>query len=171
MWFPSDWVDASGWINIEGKREAVVAIVKRSMDCTPEEVFEVLLDAYLYPDWVVGAKSIRRVDDEWPSVGAAFYHRVGAGAAEVKDKSEILELDSPRRLVLRTYARPAGIARVVLTASPNGNGATVAIDEQPEEGTRMRSFARFIDPAVHLRNVESLRRLEGVIKKESSPGT
>lgn len=148
-----------------------MAIVKREMDCTPEEVFKVLLDAHRYPDWVVGAKSIRSVDDGWPSVGAAFYHRVGAGGAEVKDKSEILELEAPRRLVLRTYARPAGIARVVLTASPSGSGTTVAIDEQPEEGTRMKSFSRFIDPAVHVRNVESLRRLENVIKEKAAHGS
>ena len=148
-----------------------MAIVKREMDCTAEEVFDVLLDAYLYPDWVVGAKSIRSVDDEWPSIGAAFYHRVGAGAAEVKDKSEILELDAPRRLVLRTYARPAGIARVVLTASPNGKGTMVTIDEQPEEGTKMKWFTRFIDPAVHVRNVECLRRLEDVIQNGGSRST
>lgn len=138
------------------------------MNCTPEEVFKVLLDAYLYPRWVVGAKSIRRVDDEWPSIGAAFYHRVGAGAAEVKDKSEILELDAPRRLVLRTYVRPAGIARVVLTAHADGSNTLVTIEEELEEGTRMKSFSRLVDPVIHLRNVESLRRLEGLIKNGGS---
>ena len=154
-----------------------MAITRRSMEADPEEVFGALLDPYMYAEWVVGAKSIRGADEHWPAVGSAFNHRIGAGEAEVKDKSEILELDSPNRIALRTFVRPFGIARVVIEAAREGDGrARVSIFEEPEIGTRMRLLARLVDPLIHLRNVESLRRLERVIRirrsgaSSSNPG-
>jgi uncharacterized protein YndB with AHSA1/START domain len=147
-----------------------MAITERNFDGSPSDVFDVLLDARQYPNWVVGAKSIRAVDDDWPRVGSAFHHRLGAGAAEVTDRTEILDLDAPHRIELRTYARPLGVARVVITARRAGDGTIVAISEQPETGTRMRMVARLLDPLIHVRNVESLRRLEHVVRILRSHG-
>ena len=145
-----------------------MAVSERTMDCSPVEVFDVLLDSYLYKYWVVGSKDIRDVDDSWPSVGSAFYHCVGAPGADIKDKSEVLELDVPHRIVLRAYARPLGVARVTISARPSGDKTIVAISEEPEKGTRMRVLTRLIDPVVFMRNVESLRRLERVIEIRNS---
>lgn len=142
-----------------------MARTERNMRCQPDDVFRVLLDARRYPDWVVGARTIRGVDSEWPAVGSAFYHRVGV-LGEVKDKSEILELDPPRRIVLRTYLRPLGIARVIITAEPSLDGTRVAIVEEPERGTRLRRIRRLLDPLMHLRNREALRRLERAVGDE-----
>ena len=145
-----------------------MAVTERAMDCSPEEVFEVLSDSYLYKHWVVGSKDIRDVDDSWPAVGSAFYHRLGAPGAQIKDKSEVLEFDAPHRIVLRAYARPLGVARVTVTARPSEDKTIVAISEEPEKGTRMRALTRLIDPLVFVRNAESLRRLERVIEIRNS---
>ena len=40
------------------------------VSATPEEVFDVLDDAYAYPKWVVGTRRVRAVDPEWPAVGS-----------------------------------------------------------------------------------------------------
>src|SRR3712207_2045993 len=145
-----------------------MAITERKMEASPEEVFEALLDPYQYPNWVVGAKAIRDVDGEWPTVGSAFYHRLGAEGLELKDKTEVLELETPHRIALRTFARPLGVARVVITARPTEEGSIVSLFEEPEEGTKLRRFTRLVDPIVHVRNVEALRRLEKVVRILSS---
>ena len=41
----------------------------RSMNCSPEDVFAVLADGWLFPTWVVGASRMRDVDAAWPEVG------------------------------------------------------------------------------------------------------
>ena len=82
-----------------------MAITQRVLRASPEAVFAVLLDPYLYSHWVVGSKAIRKADMEWPAVGSAFYHRVGTGGFEIKDKTEVLQLEAPYRIELRTYAR------------------------------------------------------------------
>jgi uncharacterized protein YndB with AHSA1/START domain len=141
-----------------------LAITERSIDATPAEVFEVLLDPFLYEHWVVGAKEIRGADESWPAVGSAFHHRVGGMKAEVKDKTEILELDAPHRIALRTFARPFGLARVIITARPAETGTIVTIFERPEEGTKLRALTGVVDPVIHLRNIEALRRLDRVTR-------
>ena len=70
------------------------------MDAPIDAVFEVLLDPEAYPQWVVGAKRLRDVDDNWPAPGSSFHHAVGAGPAEVRDATTVREIDPPRRLVL-----------------------------------------------------------------------
>ena len=45
----------------------------RLFDCTPDDVFAVLGDGWLYPVWVVGAARMRDVDPEWPAEGCLLY--------------------------------------------------------------------------------------------------
>ena len=71
---------------------------------TPEEVFGVLADPERYPDWVVGADKIRDYDEEFPAVGSRFHHKVGPGPVNIRDYSEVLEVDPPHRLVLKAKA-------------------------------------------------------------------
>jgi hypothetical protein len=65
----------------------------------------VLLDAYAYPRWVVGAKRIRAVDPEWPAPGSRFHHALGAGPAELHDSSKLLAITAPRRIERRRRVR------------------------------------------------------------------
>src|SRR3546814_10022652 len=53
----------------------------------PEDVFDHLLDPWRYPEWLLGASTMRAVDDHWPEVGSRFHHRVGFGPLKVDRKS------------------------------------------------------------------------------------
>ncbi|MDQ4144961.1 MAG: SRPBCC family protein [Actinomycetota bacterium] len=130
---------------------------------TPSDVFDVLLDAEAYPQWVFGAKRMRRVDPEWPEPGAAFYHSVAVGGA-IKDKTEILRLESPREILLEAYARPLGIARVLIRVQPEGGRSRITITEFPSPGSMLEKLRQVVDPLIHVRNVFSLRRLRDLVE-------
>jgi uncharacterized protein YndB with AHSA1/START domain len=125
-----------------------VATTGMTVDAPPERVFAVLADPKTYADWVVGSDTIRDADPTWPAPGSRFYHRVGVGPIKVKDHTEVLEADRPRKLALHARARPLGTAGDTLSK--------LAINP-------------LTDWLVHHRNVESLRRLKriaetGVVK-------
>ena len=42
----------------------------RTVEATPQQVWDVLSDGWLFPLWVVGASRMREVDDHWPEVGS-----------------------------------------------------------------------------------------------------
>ncbi len=132
------------------------------VDAPPSVVFAVLLDPYEYPKWVVGAHRIRDVDLEWPGVGSAFYHRSGGGA--IDDKSEIVEISEPKRIVLRAKLRPLGIALVEIDVVPRGERTEIVIREYPEPGTKLALITPLLGPPFYLRNIEALRRLRNRIK-------
>ncbi len=50
----------------------------RVMHATPEQVWSVLEDGWLYPLWVVGASRMREVEDGWPAAGSKLHHSVGS---------------------------------------------------------------------------------------------
>src|ERR1043165_7866722 len=58
---------------------------KRLVDATPDQVWSVLADGWLYPLWVVGASRMREVDDEWPEPGARLHHSVGTWPLLIDD--------------------------------------------------------------------------------------
>ncbi|MCB1026769.1 MAG: SRPBCC family protein, partial [Microthrixaceae bacterium] len=59
-----------------------------------EEVFDTISDPGTYPRWLVGCRTIRSIDDHWPSEGSRFHHRVGLiGPLTVPDSSEVLEVE------------------------------------------------------------------------------
>jgi uncharacterized protein YndB with AHSA1/START domain len=134
-------------------------------DVSPERVFEILTKAEAYSDWVVGAKQVRAVDDGWPAPGTAFHHSVGVGPAKLDDATTVVELDPPRRLVLRGRARPLGTMAIVLDVRRADDRTEITISEQPAAGppSWLRGpYAWAMDVLIHLRNIESLRRLRRV---------
>jgi uncharacterized protein YndB with AHSA1/START domain len=139
-----------------------MARTRTRTDATPERVFKVLTDAEAYPRWVVGAKQIRAVDAGWPAPGTAFHHSVGAGPASLDDATTVVELDSPRRMVLKGGARPLGTMAIVLDVRRAGDDTEITITENPVGGppTWLRGPSAWaMDVLIHLRNIESLRRL------------
>lgn len=105
------------------------------------------------------------MDDHWPSPGAAFYHTSGAGPGEVKDQTKVLEIEAPRRLVLEAHFRPLGVMRVELRLTPANGGTSVTMEENPAPGTTLSRIAPLLSPIIHLRNKESLRRLEQLARQ------
>ncbi len=59
--------------------------VERILQTTPQRVWDVFSDGWLYPLWVVGASRMREVDPGWPAVGAKIHHSVGLWPALLDD--------------------------------------------------------------------------------------
>ena len=146
-----------------------MATTTRNLSCTPEAVFDVLADGWLYPSWVVGASRIRDVDAAWPAVGAKIHHSFGVWPALIDDSTSVLEWDPPRRAVLKARGWPAGSAEVVLEVEPLPTGCTVRIAEDAVEGpgTLVPKPAR--DVLIGIRNVETLRRLQYLAEGRAQP--
>ena len=137
-----------------------MAVVHRDLSVPPAKVFDVLADGWLYGLWVVGASHIRAVDAGWPGVGSRIHHAFGAWPMLVRDSTEVLESDPPRRLVLQARAWPAGQARIDLTMDPVGEqGCRLGIDEYPVSGVGAVLHNPLADKLLYRRNVESLARL------------
>jgi NAD(P)-dependent dehydrogenase (short-subunit alcohol dehydrogenase family)/uncharacterized protein YndB with AHSA1/START domain len=131
----------------------------------PEEVFAVLSNPECYPGWVVGADAIRDYDEEFPAVGSRFHHKVGPGPVSIRDYSEVLEVDAPRRLVLKAKARPLGTATIELDLRESAGGTEVRMEEIP--GDRLTSLLvgnPVADTALRVRNAEALSRLKRLVE-------
>lgn len=131
----------------------------RFIDATPDQVWSILADGWLYPLWVVGASRMRDVDDHWPEPGAQLHHSVGTWPVLLDDTTEVLDSAPGTRLTLRARAWPSGEAGVTLQLRPNGTGTEVVIEEDAESGPATLVPKVLRDPPLRWRNVETLRRL------------
>ena len=131
----------------------------RLVHATPEQVWEVLSDGWLYPVWVVGASRMREVDDTWPETGSTLHHSVGLWPALLDDTTEVIECVPHHSLTLRARAWPAGEAHVHLRLEPVGAETNVAIEEKPASGPATLIPPVVTGPGLKWRNTETLRRL------------
>jgi uncharacterized protein YndB with AHSA1/START domain len=139
----------------------------RRIRATPEEVWQVLGDGWLYPLWVVGATRMREVEPAWPAIGSRIFHSVGAWPLVIDDSTSVVESVPEEHLELRARAWPAGEARVVIDLEPAAGQTLVSIREDVVSGP-----GRLVPPPVrHLqlgwRNTETLRRLALVVEGRS----
>ncbi|MFA6577323.1 MAG: SRPBCC family protein [Nocardioides sp.] len=132
---------------------------ERVVQATPEQVWEILCDGWLYPLWVVGASRMREVDDSWPEVGSKLHHSVGAWPALLDDNTEVEECRPLRMLRLRARAWPTGEAEVVLRLEPVGAETRIVMEENAVSGPASLIPRPLQDPLLGWRNVEALRRL------------
>ncbi len=140
--------------------------VSRVTHASPDAVWQVLTDGWLYPVWVVGASRMRDVEEAWPAVGSRLHHSFGVWPVVVDDTTQVLEAEPGRRIKLQARGWPAGEATVelVLTPLPDrgadaGVGCRVTLREDATAGP-----GRFVPyplrlAALYPRNVETLRRL------------
>jgi Polyketide cyclase / dehydrase and lipid transport len=129
------------------------------IEATPDQVWDVLADGWLYPLWVVGATRMRAVEDEWPSLGSKLHHSAGVWPLVVNDDTEVLEV-SPRTMMrLRARGWPMGEAEVLITLSAEGPHTRVDIEEDVVDGPGRLMPKPLRDPLIKVRNIETLRRL------------
>ena len=147
---------------------AHMSTTKRLMQATPDQVWAVLADGWLYPLWVVGATRMREVDDHWPAPGARLHHSVGSWPLTLDDITEVVEGTPGARLVLQAHAWPAGRADVTLTLHAQGAETEVVMEEQASAGPGALVPKVIQDPILTWRNVESLRRLAFLAERRSS---
>ena len=138
-----------------------MAVNHHFFNCSPERVFEVLADGWLYPGWVVGASRMRRVDAAWPAPGSGLHHSVGVWPALINDSTTVLEWDAPRHALFRARGWPIGEAHVAVDVRERGggNGCLVRITEDAVAGPARLVPALLANAVLQARNAETLRRL------------
>ncbi|MGF9753982.1 SRPBCC family protein [Microvirga sp. 0TCS3.31] len=136
----------------------------RSISATPEQVWKVLSDGWLYPLFVVGASRMRDVDESWPAVGARLHHSVGTWPLLIDDTTEVVEIEEGKRLLLLARGWPAGQANVDISLEPDGDATVVTINEDASAGPGLLVPKPLRDVQLHWRNVETLRRLAFVVE-------
>ncbi|WP_150307276.1 SRPBCC family protein [Planctomonas psychrotolerans] len=136
-----------------------MAVNTRRIDCSPEDVFRILADGWLYPSWVVGASRIRGVEDAWPAAGAKIHHSFGVWPALIDDSTSVLEWDPPHRAVLQARGWPMGEARVTFEVKATSSGCVVRLGEDAVKGPGVLVPAPLRHLGIHYRNTETLRRL------------
>jgi uncharacterized protein YndB with AHSA1/START domain len=137
----------------------------RIMSATPEQVWDVLSDGWLYPLWVVGASRMREVDDSWPQPGARLHHSVGTWPLLLDDETEVLEAVPGARLKLRAHGWPAGAAEVTILLVAHADGTEVTIQEVATHGPGALVPQPLQDPVLAWRNTETLRRLAYLVER------
>lgn len=141
-----------------------MSTTSRTIAATPEQVWSVLADGWLYPLFVVGAARMREVDDTWPAVGSRLHHSVGSWPLLIDDTTEVLEVEEHRRILLLARGWPAGQAHVAITVRPDGASSVVTIEEQVTAGPGALVPKPVQDVQLHARNIETLRRLAFVVE-------
>ena len=141
-----------------------MSTVTHRVNATPDQVWDVLADGWLYPLWVVGATRMRSVDDGWPAAGTRLHHSAGVWPAVVDDETRVLEVEPGRSLRLRAAGWPLGEAEVVITLEADGTGTEVTIEENATSGPGALMPRVVQDPILQWRNTETLRRLAFVVE-------
>lgn len=131
----------------------------RVVRATPQQVWDVLSDGWLYPVWVVGASRMREVEDAWPAVGTKLHHSVGVWPALIDDDTEVLEATPPSHLKLRARGWPMGEANVDLRIEAHAEGSRVTITEDAVKGPGLLVPKPVRDVQIGVRNGETLQRL------------
>ena len=141
-----------------------MSTTSRPVSATPEQVWSVLADGWLYALFVVGAARMRDVDEGWPAVGTKLHHSVGSWPLLLDDTTEVLEVEENRRILLKARGWPAGQAHVEISLEPHGTDTVVTIVEQATSGPGALIPKAIQDPQLHVRNIETLRRLAFVVE-------
>ncbi|PUA80147.1 SRPBCC family protein [Nocardioides currus] len=131
----------------------------RLFHATPEQVWDVLSDGWVYPVWVVGAARMREVDDTWPAVGSKLHHSVGPWPLLIDDTTEVIASTPGRSLTLRARAWPIGEAEVTIRLDSLGAETEVHIEEEPLSGPGALIPPPVRGMSLRWRNTETLRRL------------
>ena len=140
---------------------------QRLLHTTPDRVWDVLADGWLYPLWVVGASRMREVEDHWPAPGARLHHSVGTWPLLLDDITEVEESVPGRLLQLQAHGWPAGTARVRIMLEAEGEGTRVTIQEDAHRGPGRLVPAPLRQPPMKWRNTETLRRLAFVAERRA----
>ena len=145
--------------------------VTRVIEAEPADVMAILADGWTYAGWVVGASTIRAVDDEFPRPGSRIHHSVGSWPLLISDSTHVLEFEPGRRMKLEARGWPLGQATVSVTVEAHPRGSLVTMVEDVSEGPGRLVPLPLRQLSIAPRNRESLRRLgylaEGRAKAKS----
>jgi uncharacterized protein YndB with AHSA1/START domain len=140
-------------------------VTETYVNAPPEAVYDVLADPESYAHWVVGATRTRKADASWPRVGSKFHHTQGAFGLGLPDNTEVVAAARPRQLVLEARIRPFAVNKVEMRLRRRGRGTCVTMVEYPVGGIARKLDNPLLHAALHLRNLESLRRLRRMAER------
>ena len=143
----------------------------RTVQATPDAVWDVLADGWLYPLWVVGASRIRDVDSSWPAEGSRIHHSVGVWPALIDDWTTVLDSRAGRSIRLRARGWPVGEAEILITLEADGAHTRVEIEEDAVAGPGTLVPEPFKGLSLKWRNTETLRRLAYVVEGRAGMAT
>jgi uncharacterized protein YndB with AHSA1/START domain len=142
----------------------------RTIKATPEQIWAVLADGWLYPGWVVGATRMRAVEPAWPEQGAKLHHSAGVWPAVLSDNTEVLTVDPGRSIRLRARGWPVGEAEVAITLTAVDGETLVEMEEDAVSGPALLVPKPLRSILVRVRNVETLRRLAFIAEGREAGG-
>jgi uncharacterized protein YndB with AHSA1/START domain len=135
----------------------------RIIGTSPDRIFAVLADGWLYASWVVGAAHIRDVDRGWPAVGTRVHHRIGPWPLQLDDHTEVRAVEPDRMIELGARMWPVGAAYIRLELEPVAAGSTrVRMAETVCAGAGRLLPGRVQALLLRPRNDEALRRLDDI---------
>ena len=144
-----------------------MAFTSREYEVSPRAAFAVLRDPEMYPRWLVGAQEIRSVDATWPQPGSRFHHTVGFGPVRIADNTEVLDIDDAAMVLrLKVRARPLISAVATFRVLGSANRCVITLQEEPTVRVVGNLVRPVMDPATHVRNHRSLRRLAEVFEQD-----
>lgn len=141
-----------------------MTVNRRIVAATPDAVWDVLADGWLYPLWVVGATRIREVGKDWPEKGSRIHHSVGVWPLLINDHTEVLDAVPGRSIKLRARGWPVGEAEIELRLSDVGAQTEVVIQEDAVAGPGTLVPEPLKSLTLKWRNTESLRRLAFLVE-------
>ncbi|MBF6339566.1 SRPBCC family protein [Nocardia abscessus] len=134
--------------------------VEITVPTTPEQVFAVLADGWLFSTWVVGATHIRDVDDDWPAVGTRLHYSVGVWPFTADDTTQVISVEPPHMLELEAKLSPLGSAWIRLELVETASGETeIRMYEHAKKGLGTMVPNVLQEILLVPRNKESLSRL------------
>ncbi|TNB70548.1 SRPBCC family protein [Arthrobacter sp. BB-1] len=137
-----------------------MSTVSQLFNSPAADIWKVIADGWLYSGWVVGASRIRAVDDTWPQAGSRLHHSVGAWPLVINDSTQVTGVEPGKSLELVARGWPMGEAKVAITLEDRGDQCLVTIAEDAIRGPGKRVPKALRDPAISVRNRETLKRLE-----------
>lgn len=96
------------------------------------------------------------------ATGTTFDHAVGVGPFTLADSTTVQQREPPRLLKMLVRARPLTQAVVTLQLRRAAEGTQVVMEEHPADLRSRILFNPLVQPLVHVRNAESLRRLKAL---------
>jgi hypothetical protein len=144
-----------------------VITMTRTVHASPQAVWDVLADGWLYPTWVVGASRMREVEHLWPAEGSRLHHSLGVWPLLINDDTEVVESRPGSLLSLRGRGWPLGEVAIVIRLHPVGAETEVVIEEDVVSGPGQLVPKPLRALALRWRNVETLRRLAYIAERRT----
>jgi uncharacterized protein YndB with AHSA1/START domain len=146
-----------------------MADVSVHIHASPNAVFAILADGWLYSTWVVGNSHVRAVESDWPDPGSRLHHCSGVWPVVTRDETLVEKSEPARRLELYAKGGPLGAVRIVIELEPDGDGTRVSLAEAPVTGLGKWLHNPINDKLLARRNTETLARLAAVSERRTQP--